>query len=160
MGRKSIVQNADAAIGGSGAAKTWSREGPVVIVDDDACDALLSEGVIDELQPRFPVQILTSGEDLVAYLQGNDLYKDRSRYPSPGLVLLDLKMPKMDGFEVLEWLKNHPEYAEVPIVVLSGFVDMVEHVTRAYGQGAHAFLTKPVQLRDIQSILTLLKISI
>ena len=135
-------------------------EGPVVIVDDDPYDAMLSEGVIDELNPKFPAQILTSGEDLVSYLQGNDLYQDRSRYPMPGLILLDLKMPKMDGFAVLEWLKNHPEHANIPMVVLSGFVGMVEQVTRAYGQGAHAFLTKPVQLRDIQSILSLLKISI
>jgi CheY-like chemotaxis protein len=160
MGMKSIMENADAAVGGSAAAPSWSREGPVVIVDDDPYDAVLSEGVIHELQPRFPVQILTSGEDLVTYLQGNDLYRDRSRYPLPGLVLLDLKMPKMDGYAVLEWLKTHPEHAQVPIVVLSGCVDMVEQVTKAYGQGAHAFLTKPVQLRDIQSILSLLKISI
>jgi CheY-like chemotaxis protein len=157
---KSTVENTGAAIAGTAAAPFWSKEGPVVIVDDDPYDATLSEGVIDELNPKFPVQILTSGEDLVSYLQGTDLYADRSRYPMPGLVLLDLKMPKMDGFAVLDWLKNHPEYSELPVVVLSGFVGMVEQVTRAYGQGAHAFLTKPVQLRDIQSILTLLKISI
>ena len=154
------MEGAKAAMGGSAAAPSWSREGPVVIVDDDPYDALLSEGVIDELHPRFAAHILTSGEDLVAYLQGEDLYRDRSQYPLPGLVLLDLKMPKMDGFAVLEWLKGHPEHMGVPIVVLSGFVDMVEQVTKAYGHGAHAFLTKPVQLRDIQSILSLLKISI
>ena len=157
---KPIMENAAAAAGENAATQSRSREGPVVIVDDDPYDALLSEGVIDELRPRFRAQILSSGEDLVAYLQGDDLYCDRSRYRLPGLVLLDLKMPKMDGFAVLEWLKGHPEHADVPIVVLSGFVDMVEQVTRAYGQGAHAFLTKPVQLRDIQSILSLLKISI
>jgi CheY-like chemotaxis protein len=160
MALKSMKNNADAAAEGKAATPSRPREGPVVIVDDDPYDAVLSEGVIHELQPRFPVQILTSGEDVVAYLQGEDLYSDRNQYPLPGLVLLDLKMPKMDGFAVLEWLKAHPEHAEVPIVVLSGFVDMVEQVTRAYGHGAHAFLTKPVQLRDIQSILSLLKISI
>jgi two-component system response regulator len=129
-------------------------------VDDDPYDALHAEGVVDELSPRFPVQILTSGEDFVAYLQGEGLYKDRSGYPLPGLVLLDLNMPKMDGFAVLEWLNNHPEHAEIPIVVLSGFVDLVEQVTRAYGWGAHSFLPKPIQQRDLQSILSLLKISI
>ena len=157
---KPITESAEAAVGGSAAAPSWSREGPVVIVDDDPYDAVLSEGVIDELHPRFLVQILASGENLIAYLQGDDLYRDRSRYPLPGLVLLDLKMPKMDGFAVLEWLRGHPEHAEIPIVVLNGFVGMVEQVTRAYGQGAHAFLTKPVRLRDLQSILSLLKISI
>ena len=154
------TEYASAPAGAGAATASLSREGPAVIVDDDPYDALLSEGVVRELQPRFPVQILCSGEELVAYLQGEDLYGDRSHYPMPGLVLLDLKMPKMDGFAVLEWLKGHPEHAEVPIVVLSGFVGMVEQVTRAYGQGAHAFLTKPVQLRDLQSILSLLQISI
>lgn len=139
---------------------TFSREGPVVIVDDDPYDAILSEGVVDELQPKFDVQILTSGEDLVAYLQGEGLYQDRSHYPMPGLVLLDLNMPKMDGFAVLEWLKNHPEFADTPIVVLSGHADMVREVTRAYGQGAHSFLPKPVQLHDLQSIVSMLKLSI
>jgi len=142
------------------ATHTFSREGPVVIVDDDPYDALLSEGVVDELQPKFDVQILTSGEDLVAYLQGDGLYQDRTHYPLPGLVLLDLNMPRMDGFAVLEWLQSHPEYAGIPVVVLSGFADMVAQVTRAYGKGAHSFLPKPVQLRDIQSILSLLKISV
>ncbi len=154
------MEDAGSVVGGNTPAPTWTREGPVVIVDDDPYDSILAEGVISELQPRFPIQILSSGEDLVAYLQGDGLYQDRTRYPLPGLVLLDLKMPKMDGFEVLEWLKAHPEHADVPIVVLSGFVDMVEQVTRAYDRGAHSFLTKPVQLRDIQSILSLLKISI
>lgn len=155
----STMENAGAAAGGNAAANP-AREGPVIIVDDDPYDALQSEGVVDELQPRFEVQILTSGEDLVAYLQGEGLYKDRSHYPRPGLVLLDLKMPRMDGFAVLEWLKGHPEHADIPIVVLSGFADMVAEVTRAYGQGAHSFLPKPIQQRDLQSIVSLLKISV
>jgi CheY-like chemotaxis protein len=132
----------------------------VLIVDDDPYDAVLAEGVVGELNPRFPTQLLTSGDDLVAYLQGDDLYHDRSRYPLPGLILLDLRMPRMDGFAVLEWFKANPQHADVPVVVLSGFVGMVEQVTKAYGQGAHAFLTKPVQLADMQSVLSLLKISI
>jgi CheY-like chemotaxis protein len=155
-----IVEHAGAAIWGRIAAEASAREGPVVIVDDDPYEALLAQGVLDELQPRFPIQILTSGEDLVAYFQGDDLYHDRNSYPYPGLVLLDLKMPKMDGFEVLQWLNDHPEHAEVPIVVLSGFAGMPEQVTKAYRLGAHSFLPKPVQLPDIRSILSLLKISI
>lgn len=142
------------------ARQPWSREGPFVIVDDEPSDAMLAEGVIDELDPKFPAQILTCGEDLIAYLQGEGLYQDRTLYPLPGLVLLDLKMPKMDGFAVLEWLKQHPEFSEIPIVVLSGCVDMAGQVTRAYQLGAHSFLPKPVQLQDIESILSLLKVSI
>jgi CheY-like chemotaxis protein len=133
---------------------------PVVIVDDEACHAMLAEGVFDELRPGFPVHILTSGQDLVAYLEGEDLYRNRSQYPYPSLVLLDLKMPKMDGFEVLRWLKTHPKHSEIPVVVLSGVAGMAEQVTRAYRMGAHSFLPKPVQHRDVKSVLSLLKISV
>jgi CheY-like chemotaxis protein len=156
----STIEKAGAAAEASAAIGSSAKEGPVVIVDDSTYDAMQVEGVIEELQPKFPAQILTSGEDLVAYLQGEGLYKDRSHYPYPGLVLLDLKMPKMDGFAVLEWLKGHPQHADVPIVVLSGFADMAEQVTRAYGQGAHSFLPKPIQLQDIKGILSLLKVSV
>jgi CheY-like chemotaxis protein len=156
----SIVENAGVAATGEVATLSSAKDGPVVIVDDDPYDALLAEGVIDELEPMFPVQILSSGEDLIAYLQGEDLYRDRSRFPYPGLVLLDLKMPKMDGFEVLQWVKDHPEHSKVPIVVLSGCIGMAAQVTRACQLGALSFLPKPVQQQDIQSILALLKISI
>jgi CheY-like chemotaxis protein len=156
----SIMENADIVATGNTDMLSSATEGPVVIVDDDPYDALLAEGVIDELEPRFPVQILTSGEDLVAYLQAEDLYSDRHQYPYPGLVLLDLKMPKMDGFAVLQWLKDHPEHAEVPIVVLSNCADMAGQVTRAYQLGAHSFLPKPIQPQDIRSVLSLLNVSI
>jgi len=156
----SAVNDPGAGAAGNPVTHFPSREGPVVIVDDDPSDAMLAEGVVDELQPKFPVQILTSGEDLIAYLGGEGLYKDRANYPSPGLVLLDLKMPRMDGFAVLEWLKAHPKYSEIPIVVLSGMNGIAAQVTRAYQLGAHSFLPKPVQQQDIESILSVLKISI
>ena len=69
-------------------------------------------------------------------------------------------MPRMDGFAVLQWLKNHPEHAKVPVVVLSGLAGMAGLVTKAYQLGAHSFLPKPVQAQDIQSVLHLLKISV
>jgi two-component system response regulator len=134
--------------------------GPVIIVDDDSADAMLAEGVIDELQPKLPVQILTSGEDFISYLKGEGLYHDRVHYPYPGLVLLDLKMPGMDGFAVLEWLKANAEHSKIPVVVLSGFLGMAAQVTRAYQLGARSFLPKPVQQADIESLLTQLNISV
>ncbi len=148
------------AFNGTSCFPTRSLKGPVLIVDDETCHAMLAEAVFDEVRPGSSIQILTSGEDLVAYLQGESLYRDRCRYPYPGLVLLDLKMPKMDGFEALRWVKTHPKHSHLPIVVLSGVSGMAEQVTRAYHLGAHSFLPKPVQHRDVESILSLLKISV
>lgn len=159
-GMKTSVIKTEGAAGNVTVAPDGPRKGPVVIVDDDTSDAMTAEGVIDELQPAFPVQILTSGEDFIAYLQGEGLYHDREHYPYPGLVLLDLKMPGMDGYDVLEWIKQHPTHASLPIVALSGFANMAGQVTQAYQLGAHSFLPKPVQLQDLRSILSLLKISV
>ena len=141
-------------------ARASAKEGPVLIVDDDPYDALLAESVLDELEPRYAGQILTCGEDLLAYLQGEGLYKNRALFPSPSMILLDLNMPGMSGFDVLAWLKLHPEFSDVRVVVLSGAEDMVGQVTKAYGQGSDAFLPKPVKLEDLRSALSHLKISI
>lgn len=156
----SITKHSGPAALGNSVSHAWVREGPVLIVDDDANDAVRTEGIIDVSQPRFRAQILTSGEDLVAYLQGDGLYSDRSRYPCPALILLDLKMPKMDGFEVLQWLQDHPEHSNVPVVVLSGWFELSIQVMRAYQLGARSFLPKPIQPHDVQGVLALLKISI
>ncbi len=139
---------------------TGAKEGPVLIVDDDTSDAMFCECVVDALQPQFPPQLVTSGEDMISYLLGEGLYQDREHYPYPSLILLDLKMPKMDGFEALKWLKSRPDHATVPVVVLSGYVDMAGQVTRAYQLGAHSFLPKPVKREDIESTLSVLKVSI
>jgi len=155
-----MMEKGGITVGENFGAQSLARMGPVIIVDDEISDALLADGIINDLQPEFPGQILTSGEDLIAYLQGNDLYSDRSRYPYPVLVLLDLKMPKMDGLEVLQWLRGHPEHAELPVVVLSGCIGMARQVTEAYRLGALSFLPKPIQQSDVHSILSFLKISI
>jgi CheY-like chemotaxis protein len=66
----------------------------------------------------------------------------------------------MDGFAVLEWIKARPEFASLPVVVLSGYVDMAGQVTRAYQAGANSFLPKPIKVQDLQSVLSILNISI
>jgi CheY-like chemotaxis protein len=133
-------------------------KGPVVIVDDDPSDAMFAENVLDEFQPKFPVQILTSGADLFDYLEGKSLYHDRNHYPYPSLILLDLKMPNIDGFAVLEWLRANPQHAKVPVVVLSGYEGISSQVTRAYQLGARSFLPKPVKREDIEQISSLLNV--
>jgi len=155
-----MMENARMAVADKFAEQSPAREGSVVIVDDSIGDAMSTEEVIDVLQPQFQTQILTSGEELLDYLQGNGLFSDRSRYPYPVLVLLDLEMRGMNGFEVLQWIKDNPAHAEVPIVVLSRWFNMAQGVTRACQLGALSFLPKPVQPQDIQGVLSLLNISV
>jgi CheY-like chemotaxis protein len=141
--------------------KPWNKvEGPVLIVDDDLDDAKLTKRALEAFRPSLPLafRICQSGKDFVAYLEGEGAYSDRSAHPLPSLVLLDLKMPEMDGFAVLEWVKAQPKYANIPIVVLSGLEDSTG-LKRAYSLNARSYLFKPVNVESFHSILTSLNIS-
>lgn len=137
-----------------------STDGPVMIVDDNGYDAVLAQREIEELNLRYPVQILCSGEDLIAYLLGEGLYADRESYPLPSVILLDLHMPQMDGFAVLDWLKANPRYATAPVVVLSGMTGIAQQVAKSFQHGAKFFLTKPIDLEDFKAVVSALQVRI
>ena len=94
-----------------------------------------------------PVHVVSDGVEAIAYLSGEGKYADRKTYPIPSLVLLDLKMPNKDGFEVLEWIRRQPDLRTMRVVVLTTS-DRIFDVQRAYELGADSFLTKPLDLRD------------
>ena len=103
------------------------------------------------------MRIVHSGKELGAYLRGEGAYGDRAHHPFPSAILLDLKMPEMDGFSVLEWLAGEPKFAHIPVIVLSGLAELT-NLRRAYALRARAYLIKPVandSLRDVFSSLNL-----
>src|SRR3954468_1500983 len=91
----------------------------ILIAEDEANDAELLRLAFQNLNGSSDVMIVRDGEEAVNYLSGKAPYEDQQSHPVPDLILLDLKMPRMTGFEVLEWLGKHPELKEVPAVVLS-----------------------------------------
>lgn len=101
------------------------------------------------VQARFlnPIRVVPDGVQTIAYLAGEGKYADRTQYPFPGLLLLDLKMPNKDGFEVMEWIREQPAVRGLRVVVLTTS-DRIFDVKRAYDLGASSFLTKPLDLRD------------
>ena len=101
------------------------------------------------VQARFvnSIQVVSDGVEAIAYLNGDGKYADRKQFPIPALLLLDLKMPNKDGFEVMEWIREQPALKTLRIVVLTTS-DRVFDVQRAYELGASSFLTKPLDLRD------------
>src|ERR1700679_2636420 len=111
----------------------------ILIIDDNTDDANLIRRALLGLHPKPPVKTVTSGSDLKAYLNGEGRYADREAFPYPGLILLDLRMPEMDGFEVMEWLKSQPQHAAIPVIVISAF-DQQPNIRRAYQLGACTFL--------------------
>ncbi len=111
-------------------------------MEDDPNDVLLIERAFRKAGLPRPVSV-RDGEQAVAYLSGEGEYADRERHPLPSLLLLDLKMPRMDGFEVLRWLRSHPGgLRRLPAVVLTGSGEAAD-IDRAYELGANSYLVKP-----------------
>ena len=99
-----------------------------------------------------PVAAAPDGDEAIAYLTGLGKYSNRIEHPFPRVIILDLKMPRRGGLEVLEWLKEHPRYRVIPTLVLSSS-KLNEDVIRAYDLGANAYMVKPSNINDLQQMI-------
>lgn len=95
--------------------------------------------------------MVEDGEQAVAYMSGAGVYADRGAYPLPGLVLLDLKMPKRTGLETLSWMRSTPVWKTVPVVLLTASAAPAD-VTAAYGGGANVFMVKPTTAKELAGV--------
>jgi CheY-like chemotaxis protein len=129
-----------------------SIEELVLVVEDDPYDAKLIVRAIEKARMLNPVEIVRDGEAAIEYLTGQDPYADRPRYPLPVLILLDLKLPKLDGFEVLQWIRSQSGLRRVPVVVLTSS-SISADVGRAYDLGANSYLVKPVGADELIGLL-------
>jgi CheY-like chemotaxis protein len=120
----------------------------ILLAEDSAEDAKLFQLVLREAGVVNPLIVVTDGLDTIDYLAGNRFFSDREKYPMPGVLFLDLKMPTVDGFQVLEWRQSRPNLKDLMVVVISGHQD-VSRVSRAYEFGARTFLVKPCTAPDI-----------
>src|SRR6516162_6590255 len=122
-----------------------------LLVEDDANDALLLQRAFHKANILNPLHRVLTGEEAIAYLSGKGPYKNRAEFPLPSLVLRDLKMPEVSGFEVLKWIRQHPSLRDLRVVVLSGSEDMRD-VDAAYKLGANSFLIKPADFERFVEI--------
>ena len=114
----------------------------VVVAEDDPDDALILQRAFKENGAVRPIHILPDGAEAIAYLHGDGEYGDRVAHPFPDMLILDLKMPRVDGFEVLEWINQNPDYRVIPAIIWSNSADRRD-VKHAFCLGAHAYLCKP-----------------
>src|SRR5712672_1899750 len=91
----------------------------ILIAEDDQNDAFLIQHALKRANLPNPTHICRDGADVIAYLKGEHPYADREKFPFPRLLLLDIKMPGMTGFDVLRWLKENPDCAIIPTIILS-----------------------------------------
>jgi CheY-like chemotaxis protein len=130
-----------------------TQNATVLLAEDDSEDVFLTHRAFKRARLANPLQVVRDGEQALAYLQGDPPYDDRTQYPLPILVLLDLNMPKIDGFQVLEWIKKQPSFSTIPVAILTTS-DHDPHVMRAFHLGADSYLMKPP---DAEALLALVQ---
>lgn len=124
--------------------------------EDDCHYATLLEAIFKQAGLPHRLRIVPNGKEIVAYLRGDGKYSNRFAYPLPGLVLLDLKMPVMNGFETLNWIRKHSANPQQPVVVLTCSDDLGD-IKKAYELGANSFLTKPPNVEDLLNMVRTLE---
>ena len=119
----------------------------ILLVEDRDDDVLILRRSFQQAGIANPMQVVKDGEEAVAYLSGTAKYAERKEFPLPELVLLDLKLPRLDGFEVLRWIRTQPALSGLRVVVLSSS-ENIRDVNLAYALGANSFLVKPTDLKE------------
>jgi CheY-like chemotaxis protein len=128
------------------------RENAVILVaEDDASDALLLKLAFRRSNITPELRFVQNGEEVIAYLLGEHPFEDRERFPLPDVLLLDLKMPRVDGYDVLEWLEHHREFKSISVGVLSG-MEGTTNIQRAFELGADFYLIKPHDPAELAGI--------
>jgi len=126
----------------------------ILIAEDDPNDVMLLELAIRKNGIKSPVRVVRDGQEAVGYLDGKGIYADRQKFPLPSVIITDVKMPRRNGLEVVEWVRKHPKCCIIPIVMLSG--SRIEHdVVTAYKLGANTYFTKPSTLDQLTELIGL-----
>lgn len=124
----------------------------ILIAEDDPEDRLLTKDALDESRLANEVAFVENGEELMDYLHGHHPYDDRTKYPLPGLIILDLNMPKKDGREALKEIKADKHLKSIPVVILSTS-KAEEDILKTYDLGVNSFITKPVTFNALVQIM-------
>lgn len=123
----------------------------ILMAEDNLDDVLLAKRCLKKIGVPNPVQVARDGQDAIDYLSGVGKYQDRTLYPLPRLIILDIKMPKITGLEVLEWLRSDPNTQFIPAIIYTSS-QQISDVCQAYRLGACGYFVKPHRLEDNERI--------
>lgn len=124
----------------------------ILLADDDPDDCLMTRDAFAECRLTNPLQFVHDGEELMDYLHRRGRFTDAEAFPMPGLILLDLNMPRKDGREALREIKGDPELRKIPVVVLTTS-KAEEDVVRSYDDGVNSFISKPVSFSALIDVV-------
>lgn len=127
----------------------------ILYVDDDENDIDLVKLASEPAHVSECLRTVKSGPEAIDYLHGRGVYGDRVKFPLPKLILLDLRMPQMNGLELLRWLRGEPDYAGVVVIIFTSSAHP-DDVRRAWELGANAFVQKPSTFAELVKFLQLL----
>ena len=136
--------------------KTKAEMFPIVMVDDDPDDRLLTEKALRANRVANPILFLEDGEELMAYLRKQGKYQAEDKQVRPCFILLDLNMPRMDGRKALSIIKSDPEFRKIPVIILTTS-QAEEDVLRSYNLGANSFVTKPIDFEQLVNVMETVK---
>lgn len=124
----------------------------ILVVEDNPEEVILLQRAFENTGMDIAVHFVVNGEEAIDYLSGTDRFRNRANFPEPDLVIMDLKMPRKGGFEVLEWFRNLQESALIPIIVLTAS-NRESDVQRAYSLGASSYFTKPTSFNEFRDMV-------
>ena len=125
---------------------------PILLAEDDENDIFLMGRAFDQAQIPNPLFVVHNGQEAVDYLSGAGEFARRDKYPMPGLLLLDLKLPWMDGFDVLKWLRSQKQFEKLPVVVLTSS-KLQSDIDKSRQLGAYDYRVKPHGFENLVRLL-------
>lgn len=132
-------------------------KGPVLLVEDDVSDFHLIQRTFAKIRPSVPLIRLTHGDEAVAYLSGEAPYENRALHPIPSVLMLDIKLPRRSGFEVLKWIRHSESgLKRIPIIMLTSSRHEVD-VNLAYDLGVNSYLVKPSNNLELEQLASTFK---
>jgi CheY-like chemotaxis protein len=124
----------------------------ILLAEDSESDLMLMRFAFEKAKVKRPIQVAQDGQEAVDYLSGTGIYANRKKYPEVCVLITDVKMPRMDGFELLAWLNERPEYVRLPRIVLSAS-GLEEDRRRAAELGSCAYFVKPSELNELIEVV-------
>lgn len=124
----------------------------ILLVEDDENDAMLVQMAFKKNNILNPIQWVKDGSEAVAYLDGEGAYADRKEHPFPEVLIVDLKMPRMSGLELLTWIRDHPEFRVIPTIIMTAS-KLEADIEKAYSLGANTYMVKPPSLDELAKMV-------
>lgn len=136
--------------------ETRPNAGTILLIEDNEDDIFFMKRALKNAGIKNPIQAIEDGQEAIDFFAGTGPYADRSRFPLPLMTLLDLKLPRKNGLEVLEWIRSQSDFSRLVVIVLTSSRHNKDVVSAAR-LGANSFLVKPSNVEDLSHLMNLIK---